>query len=206
MNGGSVVGDDQAAREFLKAEYDRIKSEQAQRIGFRDNMLFVQLAATGGVASWVLAHTDTPNANFGILVIPWVCVILGWTYVVNDHHISRMGKYVRGVVDLRAGKMARAEPVQIIEDDGRQFTITEFFGWEPFHRTDRRRKSRKLIQCVVDELTFFLPGVLAILGYLHLTGWGLGGWLVSAVLGIESFSLIGLFAAIIIYADFARGK
>ena len=38
-----------ASHELLKAEYERIKSEQAQRIGFRDNMLFVYLAAVGAV-------------------------------------------------------------------------------------------------------------------------------------------------------------
>jgi addiction module antidote-like protein len=49
----------QAARELLTVEYDRLKSEQIQRIGFRDNLLFVHLAATGAIASWALTNVNT---------------------------------------------------------------------------------------------------------------------------------------------------
>ncbi|WP_187329296.1 hypothetical protein [Halomicronema hongdechloris] len=29
-----------------------------------------------------------PTHYYALLVIPWVCLILGWTYVVNDEKIS----------------------------------------------------------------------------------------------------------------------
>jgi hypothetical protein len=37
------VIDIQTIRELLKAEFDRLKAEQTQRIGFRDNMIFVSI-------------------------------------------------------------------------------------------------------------------------------------------------------------------
>jgi hypothetical protein len=114
---------DEMPKEFLGVEYDKLKSEQAQRIGFRDNMLFVHLAAVGSVASWVLTNLDKPNVVYALLVIPWICLILGWTYTVNDHAVSRIGKYIRLVVDKRASKIVGLEPVEVIENSGEKIGV-----------------------------------------------------------------------------------
>jgi hypothetical protein len=193
-----------SAKDFLAVEYDKIKSEQSQRIGFRDNLIFVHLAATGAIASWVLTNSSTPNAIHALLVIPWVCIILGWTYVVNDNHISRTGRYVRTVMNQRACALAQLEPVEVVEGDGRKFILSETFGWESYHRIDKRRVSRKILQCVVDEIIFFLPGVLALLGYGYLSSYSMCGYLLSSVLFTEFICLLVLGAAIIAYADFGR--
>jgi hypothetical protein len=199
--------DNQAARELLKAEYDRVRSEQAQRIGFRDNLLFVQLAATGAIASWVLTNNcQIPKAVYALLLIPWVCVVVGWTYLVNDHHISRSNKYVRKVMNERADLLAQLKRVKVIEDDGAQYDIEEVFGWGAFHRMDKRRKSRKIIQCFVDELTFTMPGFLSILGFLYLKTWEVKGWLIPSMLIVELLCLVALFILIIQYAEFSRTR
>jgi hypothetical protein len=70
---------DQILEIFLK-EYDKLKSEQAQRIGFRDNLLYVTLGIFGTVVSFAVSNSANYSA---LLVIPWVCLILGWTYVMN---------------------------------------------------------------------------------------------------------------------------
>lgn len=159
--------DIQTIRELLKAEFDRLKAEQTQRIGFRDNMIFVQFAAIGAVTSWVFANVDKSTSTYALLIIPWVCVALGWTYVVNDHMISRIGRYFRWVMEPRAQRLSDFEPIEITErdDSGKPIIISEVFGWEPFHRVDSRRASRKKIQLAVDELTFFLPGLVAVVGF-----------------------------------------
>ena len=69
------------------AEYDKLKTEQTQRIGFRDNLPYVTLCLFGGT----IAITTTNY--YALLVVPWICLILGWTYLVNDEKISAIGRY-----------------------------------------------------------------------------------------------------------------
>ena len=67
------------------AEYDKLKTEQSQRIGFRDNLLYVTLVVFGGVASFAVSK----EANYyAFLILPWTCLILGWTYLVNDEKMG----------------------------------------------------------------------------------------------------------------------
>jgi hypothetical protein len=73
-------------------EYEKLKSEQTQRIGFRDNLIYVTL----GVFGTVITFAVSSKANYyALLIVPWVCLILGWTYLVNDEKISAIGKYIR---------------------------------------------------------------------------------------------------------------
>ena len=73
-------------------EYSKLKEEQAQRIGFRDNLLYVTLALFGTVLAFALGDKANPYA---LLVLPWVSLVLGWTYLVNDQKISALGRYIR---------------------------------------------------------------------------------------------------------------
>ena len=66
-------------------EYDKLKVEQIQRIGFRDNLLYTTLGIFGAVVSFAMSN---PANTYALLVVPWVCLVLGWTYVVNDEKIS----------------------------------------------------------------------------------------------------------------------
>lgn len=63
---------DQILEIFFK-EYDKLKSEQAQRIGFRDNLLYVTLGVFGAVVSIAVSN---PSNYYALLVVPWVCLIL----------------------------------------------------------------------------------------------------------------------------------
>jgi hypothetical protein len=73
-------------------EYNKLKDEQIQRIGFRDNMIYVNLVAVGGAAAFSVSDVARLHV---LLVIPWICFVLGWTYLVNDEKISAIGRYVR---------------------------------------------------------------------------------------------------------------
>ena len=167
---GSGMNGDGPTKELLKAEFDRLKAEQTQRIGFRDNMIFVQFAAVGAITSWVFTNLERPTSIYALFIIPWVCVALGWTYVVNDHMISRIGRYFRWVMEPRARKLTNLDVIELSEKDssGKPIVIDEVFGWEPFHRVDSGRWSRKRIQLAVDELTFFLPGLVALCAFWFL--------------------------------------
>ena len=173
---------------FLK-EYDKLKTEQAQRIGFRDNLLYATLGVYGVIVTF--SFGATPNYT-ALLVLPWVCIILGWTYLVNDEKISAIGRYIRLIL------------VEKVKDKTGYSDLNSLFGWEIAHRDDDRRKRRKIEQLIVDELTFVFSGIAALITF----------WLVvpqpalaaNILAIIELILLIILGIEIIIYADLAKGR
>jgi hypothetical protein len=177
---------------FALVEYRQVKLEQGQRIGFRDNMVFVQLASVGSVGSWVFSNLEKPMTTYVLLVVPWVCVVLGWTYIVNDHAISRIGKYVREIL-ARTNKVDDISSSQkIVETDGKSFEIDDVYGWEVYHRIDSRRRSRKVFQWVVDEVTFFLPGILSLVAFYYLSQHSNWGVPIASLVILEFIALITL--------------
>lgn len=71
-------------------EFDKLKSEQIARIGFRDNLIYVTIVAVGGILSFALTSLANYNA---LLLVPWATLILGWTYLVNDEKIPHREIY-----------------------------------------------------------------------------------------------------------------
>lgn len=174
--------------DFYITEYGKLKQEQISRIGFRDNLIYVTLIALTAVVSIVADDiTRTPV----LLVLPMVCIALGWTYLVNDEKISAIGRYIRVSFSDRVRELAKSKD-------------TMLFGWELVHRSDNRRRSRKIIQFFVDEFVFVLPGLIAILifwfsasAYLLPLRW---------IAGVEILFLLILGFQIFSYADFKMGK
>ncbi|RZB13381.1 hypothetical protein StrepF001_44465 [Streptomyces sp. F001] len=168
--------------QLLLTEYQTIKDEQKARIGFRDNLLYVTLAAVAAVIA-AAAQAKQPQM---LLALPPVCVVLGWTYLVNDEKISAIGDYVRNELGPR---LAAAT--------GSSDTSEVVFKWETTHRTDARRRSRKLIQCAVDQGAFCAVPLAALVVYwVH----GGGGALLIGMSVIEALAIAGLAAQILLYA------
>ncbi|GHE09816.1 hypothetical protein [Streptomyces alanosinicus] len=166
--------------QLLLTEYQTLKDEQKTRIGFRDNLLYVTLT----VVAAVIAAAAQAKQPAMLLALPPVCVVLGWTYLVNDHKISAIGAYVRAELGPRLAVLAQAEG-------------DEVFAWEVAHRTDERRLSRKAVQCVVDLLAFCVVPSGALVVY-----WAGGavsaGLIVLSVM--EAVAVVGLGACIVRYA------
>lgn len=183
------MADREKILDVFLAEYGQLKAEQAARIGFRDNLLYVTLGVFGGVASFAVSDADNVYA---FLIIPWVCLILGWTYLVNDQKISALGEYIRH--DL----------VERVQEQTGYANFEAIFGWEIDHRSDRRRRRRKLQQLVIDEITFVGSGGVAIAAF----------WVVAAQIPIlvlllslvELLLLLVLGYEIAVYADLAKGR
>jgi hypothetical protein len=179
---------DQVLEIFFK-EYDKLKTEQAQRIGFRDNLLYVTLGLFGSVVSFAVSN---PANYYAFLVVPWVCLILGWTYIVNDEKISAIGRYIR------------CKLVDKIQEHTGYTDLETLFGWEIAHRDDRHRKRRKIQQLIIDEITFVVSGIIALAAFwvlvpqppFNITILAWVELLLLIVLGIETF----------IYADLAKGR
>lgn len=155
-----------------------MKEEQINRINTRDNLVYATLLSIAGV----IAASIQANLPSMLLLLCPVCLIFGWTYLINDEKISAIGRYVRGSLAVRLAEQV-GEPV---------------LGWEGFHRSDRRRRSRKLGQLLVDLTTFVVPALGGLAG-CWISSRGSGALLTASVLGLCS---IGWLAhQIIRYAD-----
>ncbi|MFD7700439.1 hypothetical protein [Streptomyces caelestis] len=170
--------------QLLLAEYQTVKDEQKARIGFRDNLLYVTLAVVAAVIA-AAAQAKQPSM---LLALPPVCVVLGWTYLVNDEKISAIGRYVRDDLGPKLAALAA---------HGSGFTT---FGWEAYHRSDTRRRSRKAVQTVID-LTAFCAVPLAALVVFWANGDG-GGLMVTLSV-LEALAVAGLGSQVVWYARVA---
>jgi hypothetical protein len=175
--------------EIYFKEYDKLKSEQTQRIGFRDNLLYVTLGLFGTIIS--LAVSNTAN-YYALLVIPWVCLILGWTYLINDEKITAIGRYVRYTLTEK------------VKEQTGHTDIESIFGWETAHRSDNRRKRRKIEQLIIDEITFVLSGIIGVICFWLLVS--NAPLAVNILALIEILLLLVLGVEIFIYADLAKGR
>lgn len=183
----SDIGSEKLLEIYLN-EYNKLKEETISRISFRDNLLYVNLTAIGAIVSYAIANS---THYYALLVVPWICFILGWTYIVNDEKISAIGKYLR--YDLN-NKL-----VELLEQ-----TDKTILAWETFHRDDEKRVGRKVVQFMVDELTFCVSGLIAIGAFWMLVPqispslklFSFGEALLILLLGVEIF----------LYSDFKKGK
>ncbi len=200
------MGDEQQQQmlQVYLQEYDKLKEEQTQRIGFRDNILYVTLGLFGGILSFALSNKIN---DYALLVIPWVGLILGWNYLVNDEKISAIGRYIRLTlaqkIKEKIGETNKeqtdTEPKQTDDEDRESI-----FFWEVTHRSDRRRKRRKIEQLIIDEITFVLSGIVALFAF-----WFSGSnlhWVIHILCGIELVILLILGWEIAIYADLTKGR
>ncbi|MBL0885720.1 hypothetical protein HGK34_05435 [Myceligenerans sp. I2] len=167
--------------ELLLAEYQSIKDEQRSRIGFRDNLLYATLAVVAAITA-AAAQTKEPVM---LLALPPACIVLGWTYIVNDEKISAIGQYIREELGPRLTQQA--------------FLRKGFvpFGWEKVHRIDARRRSRKWIQCLID-LTAFCGLPIAVLAAFWVSQQN--DPLPVALSVLEGLLVIGLGIQIVLYA------
>jgi uncharacterized membrane protein len=167
-------------------EYDKLKAEQTQRIGFRDNLLYVTLGLLGVIIPTALT---TPNNNPALLTIPWFTLILGWTYLINDQKITAIGHYIRHTL---TDKIKTKNP-----------DLDSLFGWEINHRSDPRRSRRKIEQLIIDQITFILSGITALITFFLLTPKPAPGHYILGT--IELILLLILATEITLYADLKKG-
>jgi hypothetical protein len=183
------MSDKELVLQIYLQEYEKLKAEQTARIGFRDNLLYVTLGIFGAILSFTSANVAN---RYALLVLPWVCLILGWTYLVNDEKISAIGRYIRHTLVEKIGQELGTS------------TLNTIFGWEVVHRSDDRRKRRKIEQLIVDEVAFVLSGIAGLVAFwatVHQPHWGVR-WLSI----IELLLLIILGIEIVIHADLAKNR
>lgn len=132
---------------FILKEYEKLKDEQIKRIEYRDHMIYLTLVATGGIFSFAF---DKPDHNIAYLVLPFLCLVLGWTYLDNDIKISKIGSFV---ITVLLPKLKNIHP-----NDNILITDT----WEEFLRKDPLRKKRKWFQLFIDQTIFCFSSIISL--------------------------------------------
>jgi hypothetical protein len=176
--------------EIALHEYDRLAAECVARIGYRDNLIYVTLATYGAIIAFVLHNSEAPTPSgmsvFGLLVLPWVSLILGWSYLTNDLKISEIGNYIRRDLEPR---------LKSANDN----STTKIFGYDYAHGLERHRKARKRIQFLIDELTFAFSGAGAMVTFMTLVPER--SCAINALCAFEATLLAGLFFAFAAYRN-----
>jgi hypothetical protein len=119
-----------------------------------------------------------------LLLLPLICLVLGWTYLTNDEKISAIGRYTRTELGPRLTTLSAA--------------ATPVFGWEEYHRSDRLRASRKLVQTMVDLTAYIAVPAVGLIAFWIYNSAGLVLILVSAA---EAVVLGGLAVQFLRYAE-----
>ena len=169
---------------FLVKEYEKLKDDLFFRIEFRDHMIYLTLAAIGGVFSFAL---EKPDLNVALLVLPFLCIVLGWTYLGNDEKISAIGKYIRTVLIPKINS----------SDNSGNYLLAD--NWEEFLRNDRLRRQRKLFQLFIDLSIFCISGVISIISFFVLHSSCSWYFILTAI--FESLIILFLAIQFIKYSD-----
>lgn len=144
-------------------EYDKLKDEQTSRIGFRDNLLYINLATIGAVLSFIFSKESSGDIPkyVALLVVPWISSILGWTYLINDDKISALGDYFKESLSINI----KAEISEVLSETAEDLLL----GWEKFNKASKRRTRRKIQQLIIDEFAFVAPAFLSVISYFSIT-------------------------------------
>ena len=174
---------------FLIKEYEKLKDEQNKRIEFRDQMIYLTLTAIGTIFSFSF---EKPDLNIALLLLPFVCIVLGWTYLTNDEKISAIGNYVRTCL---VPKLRECHP-----DD--KLPLNNH--WELFSKNDTLRSQRKWFQLFIDLCVFCISGFISIVSFYHLHDILTWSQIILSI--IEGILILYLSAQFIIYADLSNYK
>ena len=153
--------------DIYKTEYEKLKSEQLQRITFRDIQIpFSMFLVIAPILSVAFAKDNTFGYHL-LLVIPFICISLGWSYVANDEKITTIGDYVRNELTSNFSNALK----ELDPQEQMSIKLAELiFGWEYFHKDDKYKAERKVTQFFVNLLTFVFSGAVALIIFLILKG------------------------------------
>lgn len=159
-------------------EYKELKQEQRMRMTSRDNLgywIFPALAVVGGVA------LSGPGRQPLLLLLPLVCIALGWAYLGNDTKVTQIGNYIR--IEL-------APLVRESDDEPMPF------GWERYHRQARLRGLAAATHPLINLAVFCAPAWAVLAAFAVSAAGNVAAWWALALL--PETLLIGILTALFI--------
>lgn len=156
-------------KEYFLTLFNSLKEEELKRIGFRDNFIYITLVAIGTVFGFSL---QDEHYRIALLVLPFFSVIMGWTYLCNDRKVSAIGNYISKYL----------EPGVI--------TNSDIVTWADYRRGDKGRRTRKIVQLIVDIALFCISGIVSLIVFFIMTdniGWP---YVVLVVIEVTSIILL----------------
>ena len=137
--------------EFYLTEYSKLKEEQLKRINFRDNLIYLTLAAIGAIFSF---SVQQPSFTIAYLILPFLCIVLGWTYLRNDKKISQISVYINThLINSLNDLIPQNEPK--IENT-----------WDQFRTKYNNRNKSQKFQMLIDLSMFSFSGCISIIAFL----------------------------------------
>lgn len=153
-------------------EYSALMAEIANRSGAQHVILNLSVLATGGTAGFVLSN---PHRGVVILVLPFVCSVLGALWLDHARCIVNIGTYIR----------IRRWPELCSLLPGGQIS-----SYEEWAHEDRSSLWRTLLFSAPPMATFVTPGFAGLIYSIHgirgLTLWS--AWALGAVLMVASLT------------------
>ncbi|MFD4240513.1 hypothetical protein ACFWP3_02720 [Streptomyces sp. NPDC058525] len=182
-DGPSPSPGSQTLCQVLVTEYEVLKAEQSARIAARDHLMYATLAVFGATA---VAIAGSSRAAELVLLLPPVCIVLGWTYLANDEKVSAIGRYLRTTLRPRLAAAAGVDAGLVL-------------AWESVHRGGPLRVSGKYLQLAVDLIMFALPAVLCVV--LHFLSRGVSQPALTVVSAAELAAVAVLSTRIVLAMD-----
>ena len=155
-------------------EYSKLKDEQKSRIGFRDNLIYVTLVSIGAILSYA---TRCPKYYYAFLILPLSNFILVWTWLLNDEKITSIRKYIQNNLTSYINKLLESNNSTI-------------FAWENFHRKDKNRMWRKMLQLLANELLYCISGLFSVFLFFHYSQ--------TTLFVVSKVSILGIFEIILL--------
>jgi len=137
---------------ILLLEYDKLKEEQNSRISMRDSLIYISLGIFGAIFSFTMTNQ---SFMYTLLLIPPLSVILSWLYISNDSKILEIKKYIKNNLEP---KIVKLFPDKV-----------EIFEWEKAYRDNSFKKLKKVIQFFLEEITFSLSAISALVTFFVFT-------------------------------------
>lgn len=127
----------------ISDEYASMKQEQLERIKQRDTFLHLNIVAIAVNSAIAVQGAEQALAW---LVLSWISLILGWTYLSNDDKVSALALHLK---DLQHAGIAPR--------------------WESGNKGLIPRRVRRVADAIVFTAAFLLPTIVGILLYSEMS-------------------------------------
>jgi hypothetical protein len=166
-----------SALSVLLAQYGALKTEQLDRIRYREHLSYLMVTGSGVLLAFALGGSSHARS---VLVLPFFGLILGWTYLLSDMKVSAVGSFLRNVLEPELSHDVRARR-----------SHQPLLAWEFRHREEQFYTAQKHFQLALDVLLYAVFPAIAVGAFVASTRdltaseWTMAGfgWFASAAIG-----------------------